>query len=290
MIQVKPGPCSMIQSVPGGGNGGRKRGTESGAAMLTLTGLSCRFGPVTAVDDVTLAVPAGQVLGIIGPSGAGKSTLLRLINRLQAPSAGRIDCDGLDVTALRGAALRRWRGEAAMIFQGFNLIPRLDVLSNVLIGRLGHVGALRGLAGLFTAADRALALDLLDRYGLAERALERAGRLSGGEQQRVAICRALMQAPRLVLADEPVASLDPRNSRMVMDALRAIAREAGLTVLVNLHDLTLARAYCDRLVALAAGRVVFDGAPASLSAARIVEIYGMDETALAEAGLAPAPA
>lgn len=258
--------------------------------MLTLTGLSCRFGPVTAVDDVTLSVPTGQMLGIIGPSGAGKSTLLRLINRLQAPSAGRIDCDGLDVTALRGRALRRWRGEAAMIFQSFNLIPRLDVLTNVLIGRLGHVSALRGLAGLFSAAERAMALDLLDRYGLADRALERAGRLSGGEQQRVAICRAMMQAPRLVLADEPVASLDPRNSRVVMDALRAIAREAGLTVLVNLHDLALARAYCDRLVALAAGRVVFDGVPAALSAARIVEIYGMDETALAEAGLAPAHA
>ncbi len=177
-----------------------------------------------------------------------------------------------------------------MIFQNFNLIPRLDVLTNVLIGRLGHVGALRGLLGLFSAAERAMALDLLDRSGLADRALERAGRLSGGEQQRVAICRALMQAPRLVLADEPVASLDPRNSRVVMDALQAIAREAGLTVIVNLHDLALARTYCDRLVALAAGRVVFDGAPAALSAARIVDIYGMDETALAEAGLAPARA
>ncbi len=246
--------------------------------MLELEGLSCRFGATVAVADVSLQVPDGQMLGIIGRSGAGKTTLLRMINRLQEPSAGVIRFHGQDITRLRGKALRRWRAQCAMIFQHFNLIPRLDVLTNVLMGRLFYRSEMASLLGLFTASERVLALELLERHGLLETALKRAGTLSGGQQQRVAICRALMQEPRLILADEPVASLDPRNAQLVMDALRRISREDGISVLVNLHDLHMARSYCDRIVALSAGRVVFDGAPDALTESCAREIYGaLDE-------------
>jgi phosphonate transport system ATP-binding protein len=251
--------------------------------MLELQGLTRRFGSVTAVDDVTVKVPNGQMLGVIGRSGAGKSTMLRLINRLAEPTAGRIMFEGADVTALKGQALRGWRTRSAMIFQQFNLVQRLDVLTNVLVGRLNHRGTLSSLLKLFTAEERALAIRTLDRFDLADAALQRADTLSGGQQQRVAIARALLQEPRILLADEPIASLDPRNGRVVMDALRRINREDGLTVICNLHTLDTARAYCDRIVGMAKGRVVFDGAPASLTPHMVREIYGMTEDELAEA-------
>ncbi|WP_114375761.1 phosphonate ABC transporter ATP-binding protein [Elioraea thermophila] len=248
--------------------------------MLELVGLTRRFGHVTAVDSVSLAIPQGQMVGIIGRSGAGKSTLLRLINRLIEPTAGRVVFEGRDVTALRGRALRNWRTDCAMIFQQFNLVQRLDVLTNVLIGRLNHRGTLSSLFKLFSAEERALAIRTLDRFDLAEAALQRADTLSGGQQQRVAIARALMQEPRVILADEPIASLDPRNGKVVMDALRRINREDGLTVLCNLHTLDTARQYCDRIVGMSRGRVVFDGVPAQLTAEMVREIYGMTEDEL----------
>jgi phosphonate transport system ATP-binding protein len=264
--------------------------------MLEFQGLTCRFGPaqgpVLAVDHVSLAVPRGQMLGIIGRSGAGKSTLLRLINRLVEPSAGRILFQGIEVTGLKGAALRAWRADCAMVFQQFNLVPRLDVLTNVLIGKLhrrqGRLAALTGLLGLFGAEERALALAQLDRFGLLETALQRADTLSGGQQQRVAICRALMQKPKLILADEPIASLDPHNARLVMEALRQVNREQGLTVLCNLHHLDTARAFCDRIIAMQTGRLVFDGPPQALTAARVREIYGVGEDELDRAQAVPA--
>ncbi len=261
--------------------------------MLVLEGVSRRFGTVRAVDGVSLAIPPGEMVGIIGRSGAGKSTLLRLVNRLGEPSAGRVLFEGRDVTALRGQALRDWRTGCAMIFQQFNLVQRLDVLTNVLIGRLNHrrglTARLGSLFGRFSAAERAMALAALDRFDLLATALQRADTLSGGQQQRVAICRALMQEPRLILADEPIASLDPRNARTVMDALATVNRE-GLTVLVNLHHLDTAREYCTRIVAMQQGRVVFDGTPAELTAARVQDIYGITEdefTAEAEATSGP---
>jgi phosphonate transport system ATP-binding protein len=247
------------------------------APMLVIEGLTRRFGRVNAVDDLSLSVPAGQMVGIIGRSGAGKSTLLRMINRLQEPSSGSIRFGTTEVTALSGQALRNWRTECAMVFQQFNLVPRLDVLTNVLMGRLNHRSQVASLLGLFTAAERAMALQQLDRFDLLPTALQRAGTLSGGQQQRVAICRALLQEPRLMLADEPIASLDPRNARVVMDALRRIHREDGLTVLVNLHHLDTARHYCDRIVALSAGRIVFDGTPGELTPGRVKEVYGVSE-------------
>lgn len=247
---------------------------------LRLSGLTKRFGTVTAVDAVTADIPHGRFVGIIGPSGAGKSTLLRLINRLIEPDAGTIQYGPTDVTALSGKALRHWRARAAMIFQQFNLIPRLDVLTNVLIGRLERRPALPSLFGIFSASDRADALLALDRFGLADVALQRAGTLSGGQQQRVAICRALLQDPWLMLADEPIASLDPHNARLVMQALLQVNREQGLTVLANLHHLDTVRAYCDRVIAMRAGRVILDGTPDDLTPDAVFDIYGLTEEEL----------
>jgi phosphonate transport system ATP-binding protein len=269
--------------------------------MLKLQNLTRRFGDCAAgdgkgraaVDGVTLSIPQGQMVGIIGRSGAGKSTLLRMVNRLTEPTSGRILHDGTDVTALRGKALRGWRTRCAMIFQQFNLIQRLDVLTNVLVGRLNHrpgpLATLNSLFLRFSPEERAMALDALDRFDLAEQALQRADTLSGGQQQRVAIARAMLQEPRLLLADEPIASLDPRNARVVMEALRDVNRRDGLTVLVNLHHLDTARRYCGRIVAMQAGRVVFDGPPGDLTAERVEDIYGVPEEAL-EAETPPAPA
>ena len=244
--------------------------------MLVLQSVDKIFGTTHAVAGVCLDVPRGQFLGVIGRSGAGKSTLLRMINRLADPTAGKILWEGADVGALRGAALRDWRRRSAMIFQQFNLVGRLDVLTNVLMGRLAHTPAWRSLPRLWSAEDRALAMAALDQFDIANLAAQRAEHLSGGQQQRVAICRALLQEPDIVLADEPVASLDPRNTRIVMDALARINRHYGLTVLCNLHSLDLARGYCDRLVGMAAGRVVFDGAPEALTDDVARELYGME--------------
>ena len=245
--------------------------------MLEIDGLTRRFGAKTAVNAVSFTVPAGQMVGVIGSSGAGKSTMLRMLNRLTDPTEGRIVFDGTDVTALRGRALRDWRMRCAMVFQQFNLVQRLDVLTNVLVGRLNQRPMLSSLLRMFTAQERAMALAALDRFDLAETALQRADTLSGGQQQRVAICRALMQQPRLILADEPIASLDPRNARTVMDALAQVNSRDGITVLVNLHHLDTAREYCNRVIAMQQGRIVFDGAPSELNAARITQIYGITE-------------
>ena len=254
--------------------------------MLELQGLTRRFGAATAVDAVSLSVPAGQMVGIIGRSGAGKSTLLRLINRLTDPTSGRILHHGRDITALQGRDLRQWRTDCAMIFQQFNLVPRLDVLTNVLVGRLNHVPLWRSLLRLWPDSDRAVALSALDQFDIGMLASQRADSLSGGQQQRVAIARALVQEPQIMLADEPVASLDPRNAKLVMDALAEINRRYGITVLVNIHSLDLARSYCERLVGLSAGRLVFDGPPEALTEDAARQLYGLEA---AEAVGAEAP-
>jgi len=245
--------------------------------MLELVNVTRRFGEQTAVSEASLSVPLGQMVGIIGRSGAGKSTLLRMVNRLIDPNAGKLLFEGRDITRISGRALHAWRAQAAMIFQQFNLVPRLDVLTNVLAGRLNRIPTVRALLKLFTARERALAIRALDRLGIAELALNRADALSGGQQQRVAIARALMQEPRILLADEPIASLDPMNAKLVMDALRDINRYDGITVLCNLHTLDTARAYCDRIVGMAHGRIVFDGAPEQLDEAAVRAIYGSAE-------------
>jgi phosphonate transport system ATP-binding protein len=254
------------------------KGTENRSIVLELVHLSRRFGTTMAVANANLRIEAGAMIGIIGRSGAGKSTLLRLINRMIEPTEGAIRADGTDITALRGKALRRWRARTAMIFQQFNLVHRLDVLTNVLCGRLHDVNGPRMLFKLFTEAERVDAINALDRMGLAEFAINRADALSGGQQQRVAIARALMQKPDIILADEPIASLDPMNAKIVMDALADINHRDGITVLCNLHTLDTARAYCGRIIGMSAGRIVFDGAPEQLTGPVLRDIYGTHES------------
>ena len=236
-----------------------------------------------------LSIGHGAFVGIIGRSGAGKSTLLRMINRLQEPSAGRISWNGNDVTALKGDALCEWRAQCAMIFQQFNLVGRLDVLTNVLMGRLNHVPTYRSLLRWWTEEDKAIALSALEQFDIGSLAAQRADRLSGGQQQRVAIARAMVQEPALLLADEPIASLDPRNTKVVMDALQRLNRHFGITVICNLHSLDLARGYCDRLVGMAAGRVVFDDVPAALTDDIARQLYGLEAGDVIEAAAEAAP-
>ena len=257
--------------------------------MLVLDGITKAFGKSVAVSAVSLSIPRGQFVGVIGRSGAGKSTTLRMINRLTDPSAGRIVCEGTDVTALTGRPLRDWRRRCAMIFQQFNLVGRLDVLDNVLMGRLTQSPAWRSTTKMWHRDDRAIAMAALEQLDIAGLAAQRADSLSGGQQQRVAICRALVQEPEIVLADEPVASLDPRNATVVMDALQRINRHFGLTVLCNLHSLDLARTYCDRLVGMSAGRVVFDDVPAALTESVARELYGLEANEVMERQPAPEP-
>ena len=230
-------------------------------------------GSVRGLDDVSLVVPDGEFLVLIGLSGSGKSTLLRCINRLVEPTSGRILLDGLDVTAASPAELRTIRRSIGMIFQQFNLVRRSTVLTNVLHGRLGYASTWQSLLSHYGEEDYRRAVINLDRVGLRERAHNRADRLSGGQQQRVAIARALMQEPKIMLADEPVASLDPATSHSVLKYLQQINRE-GMTVICSLHFLSLARAYGTRVVALKGGRLVFDGRPAEIDERRFKEIYG----------------
>jgi phosphonate transport system ATP-binding protein len=241
-----------------------------------LKKLTRRFGDRTAVNSVSVEIPQGQMVGVIGRSGAGKSTLLRMINRLQEPSSGSIHFGDQEVSALKGAALRHWQRDCAMIFQQFNLVPRLDVMTNVLLGRLNHRSTTMSMLNIFTREERIMAIAALERLGIEQTALQPAGTLSGGQQQRVAIARALMQTPKMLLADEPIASLDPLNAKIVMDALRDINEREGITVVTNLHTLDTARNYCERIIGMAGGKVVFDGPPSELTAAAVQEIYGSD--------------
>ncbi len=244
--------------------------------MLQIDRVTRRFGDKVAVDDVSITLRPGEMVGIIGRSGAGKSTLLRMINRLTDASAGRILFDGRCVSELKGRAQREWQRDCAMIFQQFNLVPRLDVITNVVLGRLNARGVLVSMLTLFPREDIDRAIDILERLGIAEHGAKRAEALSGGQQQRVGIARALMQDPRIILADEPIASLDPMNAQVVMDTLRRIHDEDGRLIVCNLHTLDTARRYCDRIIGMRAGRVVFDGSAADLTTAAAREIYGAD--------------
>ena len=242
--------------------------------MLTIETLTKRFGDKTAVDAATIHVTEPRMIGIIGRSGAGKSTLLRMLNRLSDATEGSITFDGEEITALRGAAKRDWQSRCAMIFQQFNLVPRMDVVSNVLHGTLNRRSTIATLFNLYPTEDIHKAIEILDRLGIADHAPKRAEALSGGQQQRVAIARALMQDPQIILADEPIASLDPMNAQIVMDALRRIHEEDGRMVIANLHTLDTARRYCDRVIGMRMGRVVFDGTPDQLTTGVARDIYG----------------
>ncbi|GKY86520.1 phosphonate ABC transporter ATP-binding protein [Sinisalibacter aestuarii] len=242
--------------------------------MLVVEELTKRFGANTAVDAVSFTVDQPMMIGIIGRSGAGKSTFLRMMNRLTEASSGMLAFEGRDVLGLSGRARRAWQSDCAMIFQQFNLVPRMDVVSNVLHGTLGRRSTLATLFNLFPREDIHRAIDILDRLGIAEHGPKRAEALSGGQQQRVAIARALMQDPKIILADEPIASLDPMNAQTVMEALRRIHEEDGRMVIANLHTLDTARRYCDRVIGMRDGRIVFDGTPEQLTTGVARDIYG----------------
>ncbi len=251
--------------------------------MLSVSRLNKQFGQNKAVDDLTFEVDRPQFVGIIGRSGAGKSTFLRMVNRLTDATSGGLSFDDRDILSLRGSAKRAWQSDCAMIFQQFNLVPRMDVVSNVLHGTLNQRSTLATMFNVFPQDDIYRAIDILERLGIAEHAPKRAEALSGGQQQRVAIARALMQDPKMILADEPIASLDPMNAQIVMDALRRIHDEDGRMVIANLHTLDTARRYCDRIIGMRDGRKVFDGTPEQLTLGVARDIYGADAAFTEEA-------
>lgn len=230
-----------------------------------------------AVDLVSFTVSAGEVLGLVGPSGAGKSTIIRCINRLVEPTSGRIALDGVMITGLSRRALQRARRKIGMIFQEFALVERLTVMENVLSGRLSYVPFWRSFFRRFRPYDVALAFRLLDQVGLIDHVDRRADTLSGGQRQRVGIARALAQEPRLLLVDEPTASLDPKTSRQIMRLIVEAARARNLPVIINIHDVMLAQMFVDRIIGLRGGRVVFDGVPAALDAEALTRIYGEED-------------
>ena len=233
-------------------------------------------GNVQALHDVSFNVKQGEFVAVIGLSGSGKSTLLRCINRLVEPTAGEILWDGEDITKANPDELRRFRRKIGMIFQHFNLVNRSKVITNVLAGRLGYTNPAMSLLNRFSQADVDLALKQLDRVGIKEQAYKRADELSGGQQQRVSIARAMMQSPKIILADEPVASLDPVLAHSIMQYLEKINKEDGVTVICSLHFLDLVHRYASRAVALNAGELMFDGKPEDIDDQKFKDIYGKE--------------
>jgi phosphonate transport system ATP-binding protein len=241
--------------------------------MLQIKNLTKIYdGGVQALDNVTFDVPKGQFLAVIGLSGSGKSTLLRCINRLIDPTEGQILWNGEDITAANPEEMRRIRRKIGMVFQHFNLVHR----SNVLAGRLGYINPAWSLLNRFPKADMEKAIKQMERVGIADKANHRADELSGGQQQRVGIARALMQDPEMILADEPVASLDPVLAHSIMKHLEDINKKDGVTVLCSLHFLDLVHRYADRVVALNEGKVVFEGLPSEIDDKKFKDIYGRD--------------
>ncbi len=232
------------------------------------------YGNTTkALDDISFSLDEGEFVSIIGPSGAGKSTILRCINKLIDATDGSIIYDGQDIMKLSKKELREVRTKTGMIFQHYNLVDRLSVIENVLHGKLGQKSAIAGMAGIYSEKEKIQAFAILDELGLAEQAYKRCDALSGGQKQRVGIARAIMQQPRLILCDEPIASLDPKASKTIMDHLAKINSEKGITCIVNLHQVDVAMKYSQRIIGVAAGKIVFDGSPAELTQEKIHEIY-----------------
>lgn len=245
--------------------------------MLKIQNLTKIYdGGVQALTNVSFEVPKGQFLAVIGLSGSGKSTLLRCINRLIEPTDGKVFWNGIDVTDASDEELRHVRRKIGMVFQHFNLVHRSSVLTNVLAGRLGYVNPAWSLVNRFPKSDMENAFKQLERVGIADKAYHRADELSGGQQQRVGVARAMMQNPEMILADEPVASLDPVLAHSIMQYLEMINKEDGVTVLCSLHFLDLVHRYADRVVALNEGKLMFDGSPKEIDDVKFKEIYGRD--------------
>lgn len=243
-----------------------------------------------ALKSVSLTVDRGEIVAVVGRSGAGKSTLLRCINGLERPTGGSISLNGRDISHLTGHALRTVQQRIGFIWQEYNLVERLSVMNNVLSGRLGYCEGVSSLFFYFNSEHRRIAVRSLERVNMLHRARQRADRLSGGEKQRVSIARAVAQEPSLILADEPVASLDPELSEQVMEDLARVARDEGVPTIINIHAIDLARQFCDRIVGIAQGVVVFDDVPARLTPAAMDRIYRFDRPAAAPAPqTAPVP-
>lgn len=232
---------------------------------------------VPVLKGIDLQIRGEGITAIIGPSGTGKSTLIRCINRLVEPTAGEILFQGMDLAKLQGAELRAARRRIGMVFQEYNLVERLTVMENVLTGRLGYMNAFDAWLRRFPKADIDEAYDLLDTVGLAKFANQRADSLSGGQRQRVGIARAVMQHPDILLADEPTSSLDPKTSVEIMELMAAIAGKRNIPVVVNIHNVELAKRFCGRMIGMTGGKVVFDGAPSELTEAHLKEIYGGED-------------
>lgn len=226
------------------------------------------------LKDVTFDIRRGEVLSIIGPSGAGKSTLLRLINRMIEPSAGSITFQGEDTLAMKGKRLRSMRTDIGMIFQHYNLVDRSSVFENVLHGLLGYKNSLQGIFSLYSEEEKQRAIEIISELGIEEQIYKRCDELSGGQKQRVGIARALIQDPKIILCDEPIASLDPNASRIIMEYLRRISRERDITIIVNLHQLDAAKQYSDRIIGLNDGNIVYNDGPDTIDDETISRIYG----------------
>ena len=247
-------------------------------SILEFKNVSKTYGNTTkALTDISFSIKEGEFVSIIGPSGSGKSTILRSINGLVGASAGDIIFDEHHVVGAGKREIRQIRKKIGMVFQHYNLVERLSVIENVLHGRLGYKMSLVGAAGVFSEQEKENALQILEKLGLTEQTYKRCDQLSGGQKQRVGIARAMMQEPRLVLCDEPIASLDPSTSKVIMDHLKNINETMNITCILNLHQVDVAMRYSKRIIGLAAGRIVYDGPPENLEKSKIYEIYQTDE-------------
>ncbi len=229
---------------------------------------------VKALNEVSFDINAGEFVSVIGPSGSGKSTLIRTINKLINVSQGEIILDGDNIVTQKGRKLKQSRCKIGMIFQHYNLVHRLSVLQNVLHGRLGYMSGIKGILGLYSEEDKKAAICLLEELGIEDYCYHRAGNLSGGQKQRVGIARAIMQTPKLLLCDEPIASLDPSSSRKIMDILQKMTQEHHLATIVNLHQVDVAKKYSTRIIGIRKGCIVFDGKPSELTDDQLSNIYG----------------
>lgn len=245
--------------------------------ILKVSELSKEYqGGTKALTDVNFSVKEGEFVSIIGPSGAGKSTLLRCINKMIDATEGEVNFDGVSVNNLKKKDLRKYRTKIGMIFQHYNLVNRLSVIENVLHGRLGYKSTIAGVIGLYDEQEKRQAFELINKLGLQEQVYKRCDQLSGGQKQRVGIARALIQNPKMILCDEPIASLDPNASKIIMDHLKNINVQMGITCIFNLHQVDVAVHYSDRIIGINGGKIIFDGIPKELTSDKIHEIYGTE--------------
>ena len=241
--------------------------------LLKISGLRKKYTKREVLKGIDLNIKEGEFVVVIGPSGAGKSTFIRCINRMVDPTNGAVEFGGEDVAQLKGKSLRQARSNIGMIFQHYNLIGRTNVIKNVLHGRLGHNSFFKTLLGRYSDAEKQAAYNLLQKVGLGEQIYKKANALSGGQMQRVGICRAMMQDPKLLLADEPIASLDPKSAKIIMDQIHGLVTERNIACIMNLHQVQVAKDYATRIIGIKDGLVVYDGTPANLTEEMVANIY-----------------